>query len=125
LVIPNYEVAVLETDFERATQVISQVLQHWEFEPSAGFGIGTEQGPDYWPVRAAEIGWLKTDISALVWSSPNLLSLGKIRMALQEHEIPYRVETEQLGTAKIFTHPEDEERAQEIVGEIEEGALPG
>jgi hypothetical protein len=123
-VIPNYEVVVLDRDFERATEVMSQVLQRWEFEPSAGFGIGTDPDIDYWPVRAAEIGWSSEDISALVWSSPNIISLDKIGMALKEHEIPYRVETEQLGTAKVFSHPEDEERAKEIVREIVEGGPP-
>jgi uncharacterized protein with PIN domain len=122
--IPNYEVVVLDRDFGRATQVMSRVLQHWEFEPSAGFGIGDDPQLDYWPVRAAENNWLSEDISTLVWSSPNIVSLDKIGMALKEHEIPYRVETEQLGTAKIFSHPEDEARAREIVREVVEGAPP-
>jgi hypothetical protein len=122
--IPNYEVLVLDEDCERATQVMSQVLQHWEFEPSAGFGIGRDPQLGYWPVRASQNGWLREDISAVVWSGQNLVSLGTIGMALQEHEIPYRVETEQLGTAKVFSHPEDEARAREIVREVLEGVSP-
>jgi len=40
-----------------ATQVMSQILRHWEFEPSAGFGIGKNPLLDYWAVRATENGW--------------------------------------------------------------------
>src|SRR5882762_1586099 len=121
---PNYEVLVLKKDFKRATRVMSQVLQHWEFEPSAGFGIGREPLLDYWAVRATENGWLPEDISALVWSGQNIGSVSAIGRALQEHEIPYRVETEQLRTARIFSHPEDEARARELVQEVIEGPQP-
>ena len=121
---PNYEVLVLKKDFKRATRVMSQVLQHWEFEPSAGFGIGREPLLDYWAVRAMENGWLPEDISALVWSGQNIGSVSAIGRALQEHEIPYRVETEQLRTARIFSHPEDEAQARELVQEVIEGPQP-
>jgi hypothetical protein len=121
---PDYSVAVLEEDFERATQVMSQVLQHWEFEPSAGFSAARDSFLDYWPERAWKNGWLSEDISTLLWSSENLGPLGGIGLALQEHEIPYRVDTEQSGTAKIFIHPEDEVRARELVRQIVEGAPP-
>jgi hypothetical protein len=120
--IPNYEVTVLDRDFERATQVMSQVLQHWEFEPSAGFGIGEDPQVNYWPVRATESGWLREDISALIWSEQNLVTLERIRMALQESKIPYRIETAELKMANVFSHPEDEARARKIVQEIVEGA---
>jgi hypothetical protein len=122
--VPNYEILVLDEDFERATRVMSQILQRWEFEPSAGFGVGEDPETAYWPVRASENGWLRKDISVLVWSGQSLLSLSTIGMALQEHEIPYRAETEQIGMAKVFSHPEDEARAREIVREVVEGAPP-
>jgi hypothetical protein len=118
---PNFEVLVLKKDFERATQVMSQVLQHWEFEPSAGFGLGNSPLMDYWPARATKNGWFREDINAHIWSGQNILSLGGIGRALQEHEIPYRVETEQLRTAKVFSHPEDEARARELAREVVEG----
>jgi len=122
--VPNYEVLVLKRDFERATQVMSQVLRHWEFEPSAGFGIGSDPLGDYWPMRASENGWFREDLSALVWSGQNIGRVDGIGRALQEHEIPYRVETEQLRTAKIFSHPEDEARAKELAQEVMEGPQP-
>ena len=121
---PNYEVLVLKKDFKRATRVMSQVLQHWEFEPSAGFGIGRDPLLDYWAVRATENGWLPEDISALVWSGQNIGSVSAIGRALQEHEIPYRVETEQLRTARIFSHPEDQAQARELVQEVIGGPQP-
>ena len=122
--VPNYVVSVLTEGFERATQVMSQVLQQWEFEPSAGFGIAGDPLQDYWPVRADENGWFREDISTLVWSGQNIGLLGPIGMALQENQIPYRVETEPLGTARVLSHPEDEERARELVRDIVDGPRP-
>ena len=121
---PNYTVVVLEQDFERATQVMSQVLQHWEFEPSAGFRIGRDSFLDYWPERAWQNGWLPEDISALVWSGENIGLAGGIGLALQEHQIAYRIETQPLGTAKVFSHPVDEARARELVQEVIESPQP-
>jgi hypothetical protein len=121
---PNYGVLVLKKDFERATRVMSQVLQHWEFEPGAGFRVGRDSFLDYWPERAWHNGWLPEDITALVWSGENIGLVGGIGLAFQEHEIAYRVDTGQIGTAKVFSHPEDEARAREIVREIVEGAPP-
>jgi len=118
---PNYQVIVLRKDFERATQVMSQVLQHWEFEPSAGFHLGRDSFLGYWPERAAQNGWFQEDIAALVWSGQNIVSLEVIGRALQEHEIPCRIETGQIGTGKVFSHPQDEIRAREIVREVVEG----
>lgn len=121
---PNYEVLVLKKDFERATQVMSQVLQHWEFEPSAGFHIGRDPFLDYGLELAAQKGWFPEDISALAWSGENIALVGGIGLALQEHEIPYHIETEPLGTARVFTHPEDQARASELVREIMGGLQP-
>ncbi len=121
---PNYEVLVLKKDFERATRVMSQVLQHWEFEPSAGFRVGRDWLLPYGLELAARKGWDPEDISALVWSDENIGLVGGLGLALQEHKIPYRVDTEQLGTAKILVHPEDEERARELVQEVLEGPRP-
>jgi hypothetical protein len=118
---PNYEVRVLKRDFGRATQVMSQVLQHWEFEPSAGFGMGKNPLLDYWAVRATDIGWLPQDISKLVWSGQSISTACAIGRALQEHEIAYRVETEQCRAARILVHPDDEAPAKQLVEEVIEG----
>jgi len=121
---PDHSVVVLEEDFERATKVMSQVLQHWEFEPSAGFTVARDPFLDYGLELAAKKGWDPEDLSRVVWSGENLGPLGGIGLALQEHEIPYRVDTEQLGKAKIFIHPEDGARARELIREVIEGPQP-
>lgn len=121
---PNYEVLVLKKDFDRATQVMSQVLQHWEFEPSAGFSIGRDTFLPNGLELAAKKGWDPEDISALVWSGENIALVGGIGLALQEHQIPYRIETQPLGTARVFTHEEDESRAKELTREVMEGPRP-
>jgi hypothetical protein len=123
-ILPDYEVVVLEEDFERATKVMSQVLQRWEFEPSAGFRIGRDSFLPYGLELAAKRGWDPEDISALAWSGENITQVGGIGLALQEHKIPYRMETQPVGTAKVFTHPTDEALAREIVREIVEGVPP-
>jgi hypothetical protein len=122
--IPNYEVLVLDEDFDRATRVMSQVLQHWEFEPSAGFTSPRDSFLDYGLELAAQKGWDPADVSVLVWSGENFGLLGGIGLALQEHKIAYRLDTEQLGTAKVFSHPEDEDLARKLVREVVEGAPP-
>lgn len=120
----DYAVVVLEQDFQRASRVLTQVLQHWEFEPGAGFGKGEGLLVNYWPKRATKNGWLREDLSALVWEGHNILSMDDVGRALREHEIPYRGETEQLQTAKIFSHPEDEGQVKEIIREVVEGVPP-
>ena len=122
--IPNYEVLVLDEDLDRATQVMSQVLQHWEFEPSAGFSRPEDSFLDQGLDLAAKKGWDPEDISVLIWSGENIGLAGGIGLALQEHGIAYRVDTAQLGTAKVFCHPEDEDRARKLVREVVEGAPP-
>src|SRR5260370_39420461 len=101
-------VVVLEEDFERATKVMSQVLQHWEFEPSAGFTIGRYPFLDYGLELAAKKGWSAEDISALVWSGEDIGLVAGIGLALQAHEIPSRMDTEQLRTANIFPQAQGE-----------------
>src|SRR5260370_30547524 len=103
---------------------MAQVLQHWEVEPSAGLLMGRDSFLPYGLELAAKKGWFPEDISPLVWSGENIGLVGGIGLALQEHEIPYRMETEPLGTARVFIHPEDEIKAREIIREVEEGPRP-
>lgn len=122
--VPNYEVLVLDSDFDRATRVMAQVLQHWEFEPTAGFGPRRKPGKTFWPHRAAENSWQPQDLEMLLWSGANLASVDSIGIALREHEVPYRVDDSEQGTAKIFIHPDDEADAREIVTQVVEGVPP-
>lgn len=118
------EVLVLDTDFERATRVMSQVLQHWEFEPMAGFGLGRAFGKVNDALRAGGTDWLPADLNFFLWSGANLASADAIGMALREHQIPYRVDDSELGTVKIFILPEDEADGREIIVQVVEGVSP-
>jgi hypothetical protein len=122
---PNYEVLVLDADFERATRVLAGVLQHWEFEPGARFGPRRKAEKTFWPLRAAENNWQLEDLGMLLWAGANLEVSDAIGVALQEHHVAYRVDELERGTTKIFIHPEDEDGAREIVGQVVEGVPPG
>ena len=122
--VPNHEVLVLDSDFDRATRLMKQVLQHWEFEPSAGFGPSRKPEKTFWPHRAAANYWQPEDLEMLLWSGANLSSANSIGLALREHQVPYRVDDSEQGAAKIFIHPEDEAGAREILAQVVEGVPP-
>lgn len=118
-------VIVLDKDYDRASGVLAQVLQHWEFEPGSGF----ENPPpnplqSYWPARAWSNGWLADDLRATAWSGANLLTLSQIGSALREHEIPYAVDVSRIGTGEMLVHPDDEAAAREILTQVLEGVPP-
>jgi hypothetical protein len=118
------DVVVLDSDFDRATQILAQVLQYWEFDRSISLGLSRDPREPYWPAGAKDNGWYPEDLELLVWRGTNVGVLDSIGMALREHEIPYRVESPEPGAAKVFIHPEDEERAREIVRDAVDGPPP-
>jgi hypothetical protein len=118
------DVLVLDSDFDRATKVLAQVLQYWEFDRSISLGLSRDPREPYWQSRAKENGWYPEDLELLVWTGTNVVVLDSVGMALREHEIPYRVEAPELRTAKVFIHPGDEERARGIVRDAIEGPPP-
>ena len=118
------DVVVLDSDFDRATQVLAQVLQYWEFDRSISLGLSHDPREPYWPSDAKVNGWYPEDLELPVWTGSNVCALDSVGMALREHEIPYRVESPEPGAAKVFIHPEDEERAREIVRDAVEGPSP-
>ena len=122
--VPHYDVLVLDSDFVRATKLMAQVLQHWEFEPGSGFWRAQKPAKTFWPHRAARNAWLPQDLETLVWSGANLSSAASIGMALREHEVPYRLDDSEPGMAKIFVHPADEDSAREILRQVVESAPP-
>jgi hypothetical protein len=113
-------VSVLSSDFERATDVMAQLLKYWEF----GQGIATPSFEDpreaYWPARAKDSGWFPEDLTALVWQGTNFLTLDFVGMTLREHDIAYRVESSEPGDARVFVHPEDEVDGRAILNEVVE-----
>ena len=119
------DVAVLASDFERATQVLAQLLQYWEFDQSISLGLSRDPRDPYWPSGSQDSGRYPEDLALLAWTGSSVEVLDAVGMALREHEIPYRVESPEPGAAKVFVHPEDEDRARGIVREAVEGPPRG
>src|SRR5882724_5687201 len=118
------DVVVLDSDFARATQILAQVLQYWEFDRSISLGLSRDPREPYWPSGAKDNGWYPEDLELLAWTGSNVGVLDSVGMALREHEIPYRVEAPEPGAAKVFIHSEDEDRAHEIVRAAVDGPPP-
>ena len=116
------DVSVLRADFARATRVLAQVLQYWEFDRTVNFGPSRDPREPYWPARAKHKGWCPEDLESLLWTGSNLSALEGIGMALREHKIAYQVATPEPGMAKVFIHPEDEQPAREVLRYVLEGA---
>ena len=116
------DVSVLSSDFERATKVLAQVLQYWEFDRTVNSGPSRDPREPHWPHRAKNKGWYLEDLQTLLWTGNNLNALEGIGMALREHGIAYRVESPKPGTAKVFAHPEDEQPAREVLRAVLGGA---
>ena len=116
------DVSVLSSDFERATKVLAQVLQYWEFDRTVNFGPSRDPREPCWPHRAKSKGWYPEDLQILLWTGNNLNALEGIGMALREHRIAYRVASPEPGTAKVFIHREDQQPAREVLRAVLEGA---
>jgi hypothetical protein len=117
-------VAVLDSDFERATKVLAQVLQYWEFDRSINLGPSHDPRESYLPYGAGANGWYAEDLELLLWTGTNLNALEAVGMALREHEIAYRVDSAEPGRAKLFIHSDDEGPAREVLRDVLEGAPP-
>ena len=115
------DVSVLQSDFERATKILAQVLQYWEFDRSINFGPSNDPRESYYSQRAKGYGWYPEDLESLLWTGSNLYVLDGLGMALREHQIAYRVETAEPSTAKVFIHPEDEGTAKEVLQDVLNG----
>ena len=116
------DVSVLTSDFARATKVLAQVLQYWEFDRTVNLGPSRDPREPFWPYRAKHKGWHPEDLESLLWTGSNLRALEGIGMALREHKIAYKVESAKPGAAKVFIHPEDEQPARELLRYVLEGA---
>lgn len=115
-------VSVLSSDFARATKVLAQVLQYWEFDRTVNFGPARDPREPYWSHRAKKRGWYPEDLEFLLWTGSSLSALEGIGMALREHKIAYKVDSPKPGAAKVFIHREDEQPAREVLRDVVEGA---
>jgi len=115
------DVVVLSSDFERAKQLMANILRRWEF--STGLGVSANINPldSYWPVRAKDNRWESQDLTAQIWSGTSLFDLSGVTRALHTHEIPYIVDARDFATASVLVHPEDQEFSRELVRQITEG----
>jgi hypothetical protein len=85
-----------------------------EGQPSSFAGTPSTWDPDR---------WFPEDATTEVWASEDPL-LGEMLIAsLKENEIHCRWE-ERRGRCALYVLPQDEERAREIIRQIEEGAAP-
>jgi hypothetical protein len=117
-------IVVMNSDFERATEVFARALQRWEFEPRFRLPSAFDPREAYWPQLATDNGWWPEDLVTKVWSGGNFWTLDGVTMALREHEIAYRVEADDQKAAKVFIRPEDEPRANSVVRDVTEGPAP-
>jgi hypothetical protein len=100
------DLKALEEGEERESEAATDT----EAEPVRGSGTGlNRQYPE--------------DATALIWQGDTADMREMIAMSLQENDIFTRCE-EKDGTAEVYVLPEDEERAKEIVREIQEGQPP-
>ena len=121
--VPLNGITVLASDEERARRIFTSLLARREFYRESARGP-EDPRKDYWPARAEKNRWLPEDLAAEVWSGTDLYKLLGVGGALREFEVAYSIPVEDLGRARILVHPEDEERAREIVREVEEGPPP-
>jgi hypothetical protein len=123
--IPNYNVTVLDSDYDRANRIFANLLRHWLFDVGLAPTSRKDPAEAYWPDRAERNWWLPEDLTAEAWTGTNLYKLSGVGRALREFEIPYSVTVEEPGSAKIFVHPEDEEKARDLAREVLEGSAKG
>jgi len=119
-----WEVAVRDIDFERATNVLAHLLEGYEFESNSRTPPAIDPTGMYWPHRAEHRRWMPEDLTARAWTGHNFFELGGAAMALREHEIPYRVESEDPKAAKLYVHPDDEAAGRKIIRDVTEGIVP-
>jgi hypothetical protein len=65
--------------------------------------------------------WFPEDDPVKVWSGIDTGHSWMIDMCLKENRIPFRAEPNGANLQKYFVLPDDENRAREIIAEIEEG----
>jgi hypothetical protein len=113
----GFEVAVLSSNLAEAEVILERLLHEGPIDMALTANDAAEQAKP--KQRSAAIGMTISE----VWSGEEESFAGFLGAALKENGIAVRVE--QHGQrAAVYTPPEDESRAREIVREIVEGAPP-
>jgi len=113
----GFEVAVLSTNLAEAEVILEKLLKEEPVDMALTAKDAAEQPKP--KQRSAAIGIAISE----VWSGEDENLAGFLGAALKENGIPVRVERHGQRAA-VYTPPEDEGRAREIVREVVEGAPP-
>jgi hypothetical protein len=115
---PKYTVRVLQSDAERAEELLSGITDSPFFgaEISPDFPEGSPSQPD-----SIAHHWNPASATAEIWTGDDP-AMGKLlEECLQENKIGFRREGRQPGNLRLFVTASDEARAREILREIREG----
>jgi hypothetical protein len=113
----GFEVAVLSSHLARAEIILEKLLNEGPVDMALTANDAAEQARP--KQRSAAMGMAISE----VWSSEDEGLSRFVGAALKENGIPVRVERHGQKAA-VYTLPEEESRAREIVREIVEGAPP-
>jgi hypothetical protein len=114
----GFGVAVHHSDFPVAKQILEKLLSEGEL---ADMELPAEdEAPTDEPQPS---GTAEEQPSVSVWAGSDLRTIEFLTAALQENEIPIRVEDEDELTI-VYVPPSNAQRAREIVREITEGVPP-
>lgn len=113
----GFEVAVNSLDLAAAEKILDKLLD----EEPADVELPAED--DVPPPAAVAATSPMGKTTSAIWSGEDGERADFLRQALQENEIPVRVERQSNQTT-LFVPPEEETLAREIVREILEGAPP-
>ncbi len=113
----GFEVAVLSSNLAEAEVILEKLLNEGPMDMALTANDAPEQARP--KRRSAAIGMAISE----VWSGEDESLAGFLGAALKENGIPVRVERHGQRAA-VYTPPEEESRAREIIREIVEGAAP-
>ncbi len=115
----GFEVAVHHSDLPAAQEILEKLLSEGEL---ADVELPAEdEAPADEPQSSAATAEEQASIS--VWAGSDLRTIEFLTAALEENEIPIRVENEDELTV-VYVPPSSAKRAREIVREISEGIPP-
>lgn len=112
----GFEVSVLAARLAEAETILEKLLD----EEPADMELPVED--DSAPL-ATQVNAALSAATSAVWSGPDASQVEFLSQALQENEIPVRVEKQASGTT-LYVPPEEETLAREIIREILEGQPP-
>jgi len=114
----GFEVAVHHSDLPAAQEILEKLLSEGELADVELPAEDEAPADEPQPTAAAE-----EQPSVSVWAGSDLRTIEFLTAALEENEIPIRVENDDELTV-VYVPPSNAQRAREIVREIAEGVPP-